>query len=167
MTAPTPLLPQPAAGDLTVDLVSALVEIDSANRRIRNRLAKQLGFSVTELTALFLVGDIDSATPRVLSAEIGLTTGAVTAVLDRLERAGYIERLPHPTDRRSILITLSFRGEDVMSAVMDLYAGAIRATDATNMIDLTGMADHLSRVARSIDAADDIAVPKNLTAPAA
>jgi DNA-binding MarR family transcriptional regulator len=34
----------------------------------------------------------------------GLTTGGVTAALDRLEKAGYIRRQPNPGDRRSVLV---------------------------------------------------------------
>ena len=34
----------------------------------------------------------------------GLTTGAITGLVDRLERRGYARREPHPTDRRSVIV---------------------------------------------------------------
>src|SRR5947209_12465861 len=39
-----------------------------------------------------------------LAQESRLTTGAITAVLDRLERAGYARRVPDPSDRRRVLV---------------------------------------------------------------
>jgi DNA-binding MarR family transcriptional regulator len=42
--------------------------------------------------------------PKDLARCCGLTTGGMTVVLDRLEKAGYIKREPNPDDRRSLLI---------------------------------------------------------------
>jgi DNA-binding MarR family transcriptional regulator len=44
------------------------------------------------------------ATPSELARHTGLTSGAATAMLDRLEKAGFIERRPNPDDRRGTLI---------------------------------------------------------------
>ncbi len=53
------------------------------------------------LRLLFLKG---IATPSELARHTGLTSGATTAMLDRLEKAGLIERRPNPDDRRGTLI---------------------------------------------------------------
>jgi DNA-binding MarR family transcriptional regulator len=45
------------------------------------------------------------ATPSELSRFTGLTSGATTAMLDRLEKGGLIERRPNPNDRRGTLIS--------------------------------------------------------------
>jgi DNA-binding MarR family transcriptional regulator len=47
---------------------------------------------------------VGPATAGQLAAETGLTTGAITAVLDRLERAGLARRAPDPGDRRRVLV---------------------------------------------------------------
>ena len=106
MTDPTgQLVPSPTnPADITAAvaaLSNALVEIDAAHRRIRHRLARDLGFSTTELTAIFLIGGTENCTPKHLSAELDVSTGAITSMVDRLERAGHVERVAHPTDRRS------------------------------------------------------------------
>jgi DNA-binding MarR family transcriptional regulator len=46
-------------------------------------------------------------TAGALAAEAGLTTGAVTGVIDRLERAGYARRVPDPADRRRVRIKVT------------------------------------------------------------
>lgn len=43
-------------------------------------------------------------TPSQLADRLDLTSGAVTALVDRLERLGWVRREPHPTDRRSLVI---------------------------------------------------------------
>jgi len=44
--------------------------------------------------------------PKLIIGDLGLTSGSGTALLDRLEKAGYIRRLPNPDDRRGILVEL-------------------------------------------------------------
>lgn len=53
------------------------------------------------LKLLFLEG---VSTPSKLARHTGLTSGAATAMLDRLEKSGLIERKPNPEDRRGTLI---------------------------------------------------------------
>jgi DNA-binding MarR family transcriptional regulator len=67
-------------------------------------LAEQLGLNVTDLRCLERIVDEPGLTPGRLVELSGLTSGAVTGVLDRLERAGYVERQPDPADRRSVTI---------------------------------------------------------------
>src|SRR5690606_11313046 len=46
------------------------------------------------------------ATPKAVSEHLGLTSGATTIMLNRLEAGRFIERRPHPTDRRGVLLSL-------------------------------------------------------------
>jgi DNA-binding MarR family transcriptional regulator len=66
--------------------------------------ARRLGMTAAERKCAGLVADLGEATPKQLANTTGLSTGAITAIVDRLERAGYAEREPNPKDRRSILI---------------------------------------------------------------
>lgn len=67
-------------------------------------LAAHLGLNVTDLRCLELVIREPGVTPGQLAATSGLTTGAVTGVLDRLERTGYVRRRPDAADRRSLTV---------------------------------------------------------------
>lgn len=51
-----------------------------------------------------LIAELGGATPKQLAEATALTTGAITGIVDRLERAGYARREPHPSDRRSIIV---------------------------------------------------------------
>jgi hypothetical protein len=88
----------------------AELSIRQAHRRLYRQISKDLGFSQIELTALMAVGDSLLLTPKTLSEETGLTTGAITAMVDRLVKAGYVFRKPNVRDGRSIVIYLTDRG---------------------------------------------------------
>ena len=68
------------------------------------RVAASVGLNGTDLQFLNLLGLQEAVTPGDLARWSGLTTGGVTVVLDRLEKAGYVKREANPTDRRSTII---------------------------------------------------------------
>ncbi len=73
--------------------------------RFRNAINEWAGLNATDMECLRLLFLKGIATPTELARHTGLTSGATTAMLDRLERADLIERQPNPDDRRGILIT--------------------------------------------------------------
>ena len=60
-------------------------------------------------------------TPTALFSSLMLSSGAMTNRLDRLENAGYIERKPHPSDRRGTLVTLTDQGLEVIDGVVGAH----------------------------------------------
>lgn len=67
-------------------------------------LAERMHLNVTDLRALELVLDEPGMTPGRLAERSGLTTGAVTGVVDRLEKAGYLRRTSDINDRRRAVL---------------------------------------------------------------
>ena len=65
-------------------------------------LAETVGLRQTDLECLFIITLNPGVTPGRLARDTGLTTGAVTGVLDRIQRAGFIRRVPDSDDRRRI-----------------------------------------------------------------
>ena len=70
----------------------------------RNAMNEWAGLNATDMECLRLLAQKGVATPSELARHTGLTSGAATAMLDRLEKAGLIERRPNPDDRRGSLI---------------------------------------------------------------
>src|SRR5215213_2156690 len=70
----------------------------------RNSISEWAGLNVTDMECLRLLFLKGLATPTELARHTGLTSGATTAMLDRLEKAALIERRPNPADRRGTLI---------------------------------------------------------------
>ena len=67
-------------------------------------VAGQLGISGTDLECLDIIGLEGVMTAGQLAEATGLTTGAVTGILDRLEKAGFARRERDPQDRRKVLV---------------------------------------------------------------
>jgi DNA-binding MarR family transcriptional regulator len=72
--------------------------------RFRNAISERAGFNPTDMDCLRFLFLKGVSTPSELARQTGLTSGAATAMLDRLEKAGMIERRPNPDDRRGTLI---------------------------------------------------------------
>jgi DNA-binding MarR family transcriptional regulator len=66
------------------------------------------------LATLRRAGEPYQLSPGALAASMMLSTGGTTARLDRLEKAGLVERSPSPTDRRGVLVRLTPHGFDVV-----------------------------------------------------
>jgi DNA-binding MarR family transcriptional regulator len=69
--------------------------------------AEYLGINPTDGRALDVIDQHRRITAGDLARELRLSTGAITTVVDRLERAGYARRLPDPDDRRRVLIEVT------------------------------------------------------------
>jgi DNA-binding MarR family transcriptional regulator len=78
----------------------------------RNMIFAKLGVNVTDMECLGFLFNKHIATPSGLARYTGLSSGATTAMLDRLEKGGFIERRPNPDDRRGTLIVLAKTGAE-------------------------------------------------------
>lgn len=88
--------------------------------RYYDAVADQLGLHLTDLTCLGALRDRRRATASELATELGLTTGAVTRVIDRLHRTGFVRRLPDPSDGRRVIVELIPESE---ASLVGLFAG--------------------------------------------
>jgi DNA-binding MarR family transcriptional regulator len=93
-----------------------MAEIITASRINQNAadtmdaaVAELLGVNRTDVICLDILARLGTVTAGRLAEESRLTTGAITAVLDRLEQGGYVRRLDDPTDRRRVLIETTDR----------------------------------------------------------
>lgn len=79
-------------------------ELSNAVIFFHEAVAAHLGMSAAEWKCLGLLDQHGPSTASRLAELSGLTTGAITGIVDRLEKAGYVSRHAHPTDRRSVII---------------------------------------------------------------
>ncbi|MFF8191387.1 MarR family winged helix-turn-helix transcriptional regulator [Streptomyces bobili] len=101
MTAQPPRPPATPAQAL-----SAMDDLIAANLVGQQEMAQRLGLNVTDLTCFGYVVQAgeDLLTAGDLATRVHVTTGAVTGILNRLERAGYVTRRPDPQDRRRVRV---------------------------------------------------------------
>ncbi|MFF0542471.1 MarR family winged helix-turn-helix transcriptional regulator [Nocardia thailandica] len=75
--------------------------------------AKAVGLGATDLYALNILELGGPMTPGELGARTGLTTGPATRLVDRLEQAGYVRRVPDSGDRRKVIVEPVARPADL------------------------------------------------------
>jgi MarR family transcriptional regulator, organic hydroperoxide resistance regulator len=89
---------------LLAELTRAVRLFIAGSSLYSQRVAEKLDVHPTDLQFFNILELLGPITPAVLARMSGLSSGGVTVVLDRLERAGYVMRKPNPEDRRSVLI---------------------------------------------------------------
>src|ERR1700757_380710 len=85
--------------------------------KLSNAVAEKVGLSPAELLAMDLVSRGGGIPAGHLARELHLTTGAITGLIDRLERDGYARRQADASDRRRVLVTATAKE----ARVRDLY----------------------------------------------
>lgn len=90
------------------------------------KVAAQMGLSATDEKCLDLAMRADGPVTAGKIAELsGLSTGAVTGVIDRLERAGYVRRVRDPHDRRKVLVEVTVGDVDKFGEVFEVARQAM------------------------------------------
>jgi DNA-binding MarR family transcriptional regulator len=79
----------------------------SAVAAVDHAVAERLGVNATDHRCLDILDQRGPMTAGALAEALGLSRSAVTTVLDRLEQRRYVRRLPHPDDRRQVLVALT------------------------------------------------------------
>lgn len=90
--------------DLKKRALNAVREYGVNLTQFRSAMNEWAGLNATDMECLRYLFLKSVSTPSELARQTGLTSGATTAMLDRLEKAGLIERRPNPGDRRGTLI---------------------------------------------------------------
>jgi len=90
--------------ELTDALIRAMREVSGQGVLFSQAVAARLGINSTDLECLDGIVLRGPVTAGELARITGLTSGAITGVIDRLERAGFARREPDPADRRKVLV---------------------------------------------------------------
>ena len=89
------------------ELIAAFRDVGNQDWAIEDLAAARLGIGPVDMRCLNVIQNTGGLTAGELAREVGVTTGAVTGALDRLERAGYARREPDPDDRRRVRVVVT------------------------------------------------------------
>jgi DNA-binding MarR family transcriptional regulator len=90
-----------------VELIDEVRRSQSATARFDQAVADALALNRSDMRCLDTIEREGAVPAGRLAEETGLTSGAITTVIDRLERAGFARRVPDPGDRRRVLVQLT------------------------------------------------------------
>ncbi len=117
-------------GDRSTELAAQIVgglarRHSTATVLFHHAVAERVGLGPSDHKCLDLVCERGAMTASELAALSGLTTGAITGVVSRLERAGFVAREPDPHDGRKQILTVT---EEAVRRLDEVFAGWATAT---------------------------------------
>lgn len=118
-----------------------------AGVRYRLGVAEHFGVNWTEIQAVNHLLMEPQLSQTELAQRLGITSGASTALIDRLERARMVRRTPHPGDRRRLRIELTDLGVKLMDVSRD---GLVRIFEGRTEDQLNRLATDLESMAASL-----------------
>jgi DNA-binding MarR family transcriptional regulator len=146
--------------DRTDESLIALRRILRATEWFARDLAHAAGLSPAQLRVLQIVAERDSATPKLLARQMGVSQATVTALVDKLVARGLVKRVPSEQDRRQTNIVATDLGrerlDDAPDALQQRYVTAFKQLQDWEQAQLVSS---LERVADMLDAQDIDAAP--------
>lgn len=112
--------------------------------------AQQQNLHPTDVRCLIYLDDQAAAvSPKTIAEQLKLSSGSTTALLDRLEKAGLVRRLPNPADRRSLLIELVEDADHVLPALRRLRDSLHHSADRLSESEVAVIISFLNSLSRS------------------
>ncbi len=116
--------------DRQVPLSFSLWQAVNANREAGRRLLAHLGMGQSDLEALEHLMTGGPLGPVELGARLGLRSASATALVDRLEAMGHVERRRHPSDRRRLVVVPTEHAQREASAALQPLIDGLDAAAA-------------------------------------
>jgi len=135
-------------GTMPVHAATTLLrDIREVGAAFEAHLAQQLTVNPTDLEAMEHLIQDGPLTPTDLSRRLGVSTAAMTTIIDRLTAVGHVSRVPNPSDRRGILVVPAAASvERAMGAIMPMVLGIDRVLAEFDEQEKATITDYLSRV---------------------
>jgi DNA-binding MarR family transcriptional regulator len=93
------------AQEQVYELMSEIRKFTRSSLLLQHVIAQRIGLHVTDAECIDFLQEMGPSSAGELAKATRLTTGAVTSVIDRLEKAGFVKRGLHPTDRRKVIVS--------------------------------------------------------------
>ncbi|RWZ59180.1 MarR family transcriptional regulator [Labedella populi] len=142
-----------------VDVLNALRRYRRSETAMRRRTRESMKMGETDLLALqFLLRrskeDVPVG-PRDLSTYLQISSASTTVLIDRLVRSGHVERRPHPTDRRALLLVPTVATDDeVRQTLGQMHKRMLAAAETLHPDELETVVRFLDSMRNAVDAVD-------------
>ena len=143
-----------------VAVLNALRDYRAAEAAMRRRTRSAMRMGETDLLAIrFLLkreGEGDSVSPKDLAAHLGISSASTTVLIDRLARSGHVERRPHPTDRRALVIAPTIASDDEVRATLgEMHRRMIDVAEELEPDEAVAVLDFLERMRDAVDSVSE------------
>lgn len=133
------------------DVAMAVRRLDLMMSQMHLEMSERLGLSAGELLALAHLSVDGPLGPTELTHRLHMTTGAMTAMLDRLAERGFIVREPHATDRRRIMVRLTTEGRDrIFDQVHGMADEVVTISGRLDPDGRTAVVEYIEEISRAV-----------------
>ena len=139
-----------AAARISADMRAFDASLDLMDHAV----AAAFGISRTDLRAMELVSRKGSATAGELADQLHLTSGAVTGLIDRMEKIGFFKRNGDPADRRKVVVQLAPKAKEHERRAFDpLQSEAVQVLSRYSPEQLATISDFLKKARAMVERA--------------
>jgi MarR family transcriptional regulator, organic hydroperoxide resistance regulator len=129
---------------------------------VASRLRADHGLSLQQFEFMQVIARIPNCRVQDIAAEISITVGGTSKIVDRIEAAGHCVRSANPSDRRSSILRLTSEGERMLAMATvtfeeELQALLGSAVPDRSLVQLTNTLSILRAAVRSVDASEKTA----------
>nr|WP_320048303.1 MarR family transcriptional regulator [uncultured Desulfuromonas sp.] len=125
------------------DLTHVLIELYDKISSWEQTVVRDSGLSPAQMHAVESVGHHGEMRMKEMAQRMGITTGTLTVMVDRLETLGILCRQPNPSDRRSYVIVLTDKGQHLFNEHHKLHELLTRELTSTFNDEETTTLHHL------------------------
>lgn len=111
--------------ELAGHLDNLLQRLSASTQKQKNKFAEEIGISRQQLDVLCIIYEKGQITMGELCKEISSACSTATDLADKLEKAGYVERLREKRDRRVVRLNILAKGEKMIKTVMERRANLL------------------------------------------
>jgi DNA-binding MarR family transcriptional regulator len=146
-----------------VAVLDALRDYRASEAAMRRRTRAAMRMGETDLLAIrFLLkqqGLGVSVSPKDLAAQLGISSASTTVLIDRLVRSGHVERRPHPTDRRALVIVPTIASDSEVRATLgDMHRRMMEVAESLSAEEAATVLEFLDRMREAVDSVrEDVA----------
>ncbi|WP_255505645.1 MarR family winged helix-turn-helix transcriptional regulator [Mycetocola sp. JXN-3] len=160
----------PGTGPVAV--LRALRRWRERDEAMRRETRREMGMGETDMAALrFLIaaaGRSEPVTGKRLADHLGISSASTTKLTDRLVASGHLRRLPHPVDRRAILLEASAQTHrEVRGTLSGRHERMLAAAESLTSTERAAVVRFLDRIGESIGPDVDVDVDVDAEAAAA
>lgn len=146
-------------GPSAVDVLEQLRRYRSSNASMRLRVRDDMGMGQNDLDALRMVLRAEAAGAAVRQSELArtldITPSSTSTLVDRLSRGGYVIRVPHPEDRRSVAVRVTQKArEEVQATLRAMHTRMLEVAESLTHDERVAVITFLSRLNHGLDASD-------------
>jgi DNA-binding MarR family transcriptional regulator len=111
---------------MVYELMDSVRKLTRSTLILQHVIAGNIGLHVTDAECIDFLKEMGPSTAGELAKATRLTTGAITNVIDRLEKAGFVKRIPDATDRRKVIVIILPKKSNRAKIYYDALAGDVQ-----------------------------------------